>query len=129
MASPCVEEWRALSTLFTIDLPYKPPSSRFGAWLWRWRLWFEVTFGASVLEPWEKLVFMAVVTIIISLIGTACYKFLPHTILMNYQRTLYYAFGSSAKESAAVQRILQGASTNASAILRGVGRSGGTLMS
>ena len=60
------EGFRPLSTLLTIDLPYQPPSSPLGVCLWKWRLWFEVTLGASVLEPWEKLVFCTCSRLLVS---------------------------------------------------------------
>ena len=56
-AHPHTEEDVPFSALFAADLPYKPPRSALGRALWRRRVWFEITFGASVLEPWEKLVF------------------------------------------------------------------------
>ena len=42
--------------LFGLALPYRPPESSLGAFLWRRRLWFETTFALSMLQPWEKLV-------------------------------------------------------------------------
>ena len=41
--------------LFGLALPYRPPESSLGAFLWRKRLWFETTFALSMLQPWEKL--------------------------------------------------------------------------
>ena len=45
-----------LLVLFGLALPYRPPESSLGAFLWRRRLWFETTFALSMLQPWEKLV-------------------------------------------------------------------------
>ena len=51
-------EWKReptlLETLFRLQLPYRPPSSFIGKFLWRRRVWVEVTFALSMLEPWEK---------------------------------------------------------------------------
>ncbi len=33
----------------------RPPTSRWRKILWRWRMWVEVTFVLSMLEPWEKI--------------------------------------------------------------------------
>lgn len=33
----------------------RPPKSRWRKILWRWRIWIEVTFVLSMLEPWEKI--------------------------------------------------------------------------
>ena len=35
---------------------YRPPESVIGAFLWRKRLWFETTFGLSVMEESEKII-------------------------------------------------------------------------
>lgn len=34
---------------------YQQPDQPFAAFLWRLSLWVSVTFGLSVMEPWEKL--------------------------------------------------------------------------
>lgn len=51
-------EWKreptTLETLFRLQLPYRPPRSFIGKFLWRRRVWVEVTFALSMLEPWEK---------------------------------------------------------------------------
>ncbi|KAI1792222.1 hypothetical protein LXA43DRAFT_349852 [Ganoderma leucocontextum] len=51
-------EWKREPTttevLFRLQLPYRPPRSLIGKFLWRWRIWVEVTFALSMLEPWEK---------------------------------------------------------------------------
>lgn len=54
-----LEHWKrkptTAETLFAIDLPYRPPKSAVGAFLWRRRFWLETTWGLSLLEPWEKI--------------------------------------------------------------------------
>ena len=51
--------WKRVPTtadvLFGLALPYRPPESSLGAYLWRKRLWFESTFALSMLQPWEKI--------------------------------------------------------------------------
>ena len=51
-------EWKheptTMQVLFRLHLPYRPPRSLLGRFLWRQRLWVEVTFALSMLEPWEK---------------------------------------------------------------------------
>lgn len=55
-----VAEWTrqpsSFEAIFGLELPYKPPKNPIAAHVWRWRLWGEVTFALSMLEPWEKLV-------------------------------------------------------------------------
>lgn len=52
-------EWKrqpsTLDVIFGLELPYRAPKSAFGRFLWKWRLWVEVTFALSMLQPWEKV--------------------------------------------------------------------------
>ena len=54
-----VAEWTrqpsSFEAVFGLELPYKPPKNPIAAYIWRWRLWGEVTFALSMLQPWEKL--------------------------------------------------------------------------
>lgn len=54
-----VAEWTrqpsSFEAIFGLELPYTPPKNPIAACIWRWRLWGEVTFALSMLEPWEKL--------------------------------------------------------------------------
>ena len=54
-----LEDWKRVPTtasaVFGIELPYRPPKSALGAFLWRRRFWLETTSGLSLLEPWEKI--------------------------------------------------------------------------
>ena len=41
--------------LFSPHTPYVPPrDSPLAMSVWRWRIWFESTFGLVSMEPWEK---------------------------------------------------------------------------
>ena len=43
--------------LFSPHTPYVPPkASPLAMLVWRWRIWFESTFGLVCMEPWEKCV-------------------------------------------------------------------------
>ena len=44
-----------LEVIFALALPYRPPESPVGAFLWRKRVWFESTFALTMLQPWEKV--------------------------------------------------------------------------
>ena len=50
-----------LNTMSTSTKPtfdpatYRKPKSAIGAFVWRWKMWFEATFVFSMLEPWEKI--------------------------------------------------------------------------
>lgn len=50
-----IREPTTLQVIFHPALPYQPPRSAAGVFLWRRRVWFETTFALSMLEPWEKV--------------------------------------------------------------------------
>lgn len=58
-AAYSVAEWKRQPSTFEIiyglELPYRAPKSAFGTLIWKWRLWIEVTFALSMLQPWEKV--------------------------------------------------------------------------
>lgn len=44
-------------TLFSPHMSCVPPrDSPLAMFVWRWRVWFECTFGLSAMEPWEKYI-------------------------------------------------------------------------
>ncbi|KAI0367258.1 hypothetical protein BV20DRAFT_950525 [Pilatotrama ljubarskyi] len=92
-----LEDWTRVPTtasaLFGIDLPYRPPKNRVGAYLWRWRLWIETTIGLSLLEPWEKILVLTIIYLLLTLVLTGLYK-LPQQATLVHRRLLYYFFGN-----------------------------------
>jgi len=44
-----------VSVMTSLSLTNRPPTSTFGAFVWRCRMWFECTFVFTMLEPWEKI--------------------------------------------------------------------------
>ncbi|KAJ1309949.1 hypothetical protein OPQ81_006708 [Rhizoctonia solani] len=48
--------------------------------LWRKRVWFESTFGLSVMEPWERNMVLTFFFIAWALLTVACYRTLPNTL-------------------------------------------------
>ncbi|KZV76880.1 hypothetical protein PENSPDRAFT_660840 [Peniophora sp. CONT] len=85
--------YRPMSSLFTLELPYKPPSARLGQVLWRWRIWVEITLGASVLTPGEKVAFMIFWALVLFLLVYAAVVIIPAALFAAYPRTLFYIFG------------------------------------
>lgn len=55
-----IATWKHVPTttevLFNLRLPYQPPTSAVGAYIWRKRLWVETTFALTMMQPWEKLI-------------------------------------------------------------------------
>ncbi|KAI0354047.1 hypothetical protein OH77DRAFT_1457071 [Trametes cingulata] len=100
-----LEDWKRVPTtasaLFGIDLPYRPPKNRVGAFLWRWRLWIETTIGLSLLEPWEKILVLTIIYLLLTLVFTGLYKFVPQQAPLVYRRLLYYFFGNEEMDVAA----------------------------
>ncbi|CCM01256.1 uncharacterized protein FIBRA_03305 [Fibroporia radiculosa] len=89
--------WRrvpsTLVALFGITVPYQPPNSLLGAFLWRKRMLIECTFGLTVLESWEKALLLCLIYLILTLIITGLYKYAPQYAVFVKQRTAYYLFG------------------------------------
>ncbi|KAL5483549.1 hypothetical protein ACEPAI_8781 [Sanghuangporus weigelae] len=72
---------------------YKQPDQPFAALLWRLSLWISVTFGLSVMGPWEKLLVVIVVALILGLIGFGFVRFIPQFVSVSFARTRYYFLG------------------------------------
>ncbi|KAH8079074.1 hypothetical protein BXZ70DRAFT_961119 [Cristinia sonorae] len=95
-------EWKRQPTsadvLFGFNLPYRAPQNAFGAYCWRWRLWFESTFALSMLQPWEKVLIMCIVNsvLILLFIGILCY--LPSHITAITKRGMYYLLGTEGAD-------------------------------
>ncbi|TFK81605.1 hypothetical protein K466DRAFT_449666, partial [Polyporus arcularius HHB13444] len=90
-------EWKreptTMQVLFGLHLPYRPPRSFIGKFLWRRRVWVEVTFALSMLEPWEKFLVMVVMYLALGLLLTAIYLYLPHHLAFLTARASYYLLG------------------------------------
>lgn len=69
-----------------------PPKSKLGYFLWRRRMWFESTFGLTVMEPWEKVLMLTIFAILFVLVLTGFTKYLPHLAFM-HRRAKYYLWG------------------------------------
>ncbi|KAI0666419.1 hypothetical protein C8Q78DRAFT_984196 [Trametes maxima] len=93
-------EWKRETTipqiLFGLQLPYRKPDSPLARFLWRRRVWVEVTFALSMLEPWEKFLVMFVMYAALLLMGTAGVLYLPHHLAFLRARAAYYLFGSDS---------------------------------
>ncbi|KAL5532365.1 hypothetical protein ACEPAF_5935 [Sanghuangporus sanghuang] len=63
---------------------YKQPDQPLAALLWRLSLWISVTFGLSVMEPWEKLLVVIVVALILGLIGLGFVRIRPGLGLLHH---------------------------------------------
>jgi len=94
--------WKRVPTtmdvLFSLALPYRPPESSLGAYIWRKRLWFETTFALSMLQPWEKLVLVIVVNTLLVLLVTGLYFYLPTHLTFLVGRAKYYLLGQDNPE-------------------------------
>ncbi|TBU28173.1 hypothetical protein BD311DRAFT_663929 [Dichomitus squalens] len=91
------QEWKREPTtaqvLFGLQLPYRPPRSLVGRFFWRQRLWVEVTFALSMLEPWERFLVMVVFYLTLGLLLTGMTLYLPHHLAQMQTRAAYYLFG------------------------------------
>ncbi|KZT70704.1 hypothetical protein DAEQUDRAFT_737345 [Daedalea quercina L-15889] len=91
------ETWRRVpktfAAIFGITLPYRPPKSAVGAFLWRKRVLFETTTGLVLLETWEKILMIIILYSIAVLCMTGLYKYAPQSAVYVRQRTTYYFLG------------------------------------
>lgn len=97
----------------------KPPkyAGRLALAFWRLQLWFECTFGLTVMEPWERMVvrafcfslsgpfpnFFILVTffaVVSSLVCTGLVRFFPQKLVGLQRRTVYYLWGHPEEVSA-----------------------------
>ncbi|KAI0794891.1 hypothetical protein C8Q75DRAFT_730737 [Abortiporus biennis] len=114
-AAMSYESWtRVPSTadvLFQLELPYTSPKSALGRCLWRWRVWFEITFALSMLQPWEKVVIMLMLHISLMFFMSTAYYYLPSHFAIIKTRTLYYLLGQEAADagmSDSIQKFVAG---------------------
>lgn len=77
----------------------KSPLRKF---LWRKRVWFESTFGLSVMEPWERNMVLTFFFIAWMLLTVACYRTLPNTLKFWSERTMFYLHGNETDTTARV---------------------------
>ncbi|KAI8973138.1 hypothetical protein BD414DRAFT_499252 [Trametes punicea] len=111
------------SVLFGLHMPYRKPQSPIAQFFWRRRVWIEVTFALSMLEPWEKLVVVFVIYAALLLLAVGCVLYLPQHLSFLHARAAYYFFGSadpSAAASDSLDRLKHAASWGLNASLANV---------
>ncbi|KAI0655011.1 hypothetical protein C8Q70DRAFT_924588 [Cubamyces menziesii] len=101
-----LEDWKRVPTtadaVFGIHLPYRPPKNPIGAFFWRRRVWLETTFGLCLFEPWEKILILTIFYLLLTLVFTGLYKFVPQQLPLLYKRLLYYFFGNEETDVTAM---------------------------
>ncbi|KAI0328742.1 hypothetical protein GY45DRAFT_1254341 [Cubamyces sp. BRFM 1775] len=127
-------EWKRETTLATVlfrpQLPYRKPESPIARFFWRRRVWVEVTFALSMLEPWEKILVMFVMYAALILLTIGCVLYLPQHISFLHARAAYYFFGvdpSSAVSDSISSRIKDAASRGLNASLANVSFLGSSI--
>ncbi|KAI9066154.1 hypothetical protein FKP32DRAFT_1538490, partial [Trametes sanguinea] len=90
-------EWKRETTLssvlFNPQLPYSKPRGALATFFWRRRVWLEVTFALSMLEPWEKILIMLVLYATSLLLTVGAFLYLPQHLYFLQSRAAYYLFG------------------------------------
>ncbi|KAK7888222.1 hypothetical protein LTR67_009099 [Exophiala xenobiotica] len=76
------------------------PMSSFVRWLRLKKYQYEVTFSLYMLTPTERFIFNFILFMLISLLVTAAYYYLPNHILIIYNRVWYYLQGELASKTA-----------------------------
>ncbi|KAI0055987.1 hypothetical protein BV25DRAFT_1832756 [Artomyces pyxidatus] len=85
--------------------PYKPPSHPIARCIWRWRLRFECLFALTVLEPWEKGLYLTIMGLFLTLVLTWVWNFLPRYMTFVLHRGMFYLMGTDVGESASLQEV------------------------
>ncbi|KAH9918097.1 uncharacterized protein B0H18DRAFT_883123 [Fomitopsis serialis] len=78
---------------FRLHMPYRAPRSRLAKFVWRRRLWLETTFALSMMQPWEKVVVMCAVWLLLGLFVTTAYLYFPQHVRYLCGRARYYLDG------------------------------------
>ncbi|KAK7689578.1 hypothetical protein QCA50_007370 [Cerrena zonata] len=99
-AAYSVAEWKRQPSTFEIiyglELPYRAPKSAFGTLIWKWRLWIEVTFALSMLQPWEKVLVATISNAVFLLFLAGLILYFPRHLAFLQARTVYYLLGPDA---------------------------------
>ncbi|TFK70003.1 hypothetical protein BDN72DRAFT_819418 [Pluteus cervinus] len=76
------------------DFSYlRQPQSKLGKFFWRKRMWFEANLSLSMLEPWEKITVACFLTVLLTLLLTGLFKYLPQHLHVMQRRAVYYLSG------------------------------------
>ncbi|KAI0917477.1 hypothetical protein AcW2_007597 [Taiwanofungus camphoratus] len=75
-----------LQVLLSPALPYQPPRSAVGVFVWRRRVWFETTFALSMLQPWEKVLAMLLLCLSLGFSLIGIYLYLPSNLAYSLRR-------------------------------------------
>ncbi|KIW20159.1 hypothetical protein PV08_00734 [Exophiala spinifera] len=75
--------------------------SSFVRWLQLKKYQYEVTFSLYMLTPTEKFVFNFILFMLVSLLVTAAYYYLPDHVFLIYNRVWYYLQGELAYSAVA----------------------------
>ncbi|KAF9443473.1 hypothetical protein P691DRAFT_679454, partial [Macrolepiota fuliginosa MF-IS2] len=60
---------------------------------WRLQLWFECTFGLTVMDPWEQMVVLTLFTIVSSLVYTGLVYYFSQQLAGLQRGMMYYLWG------------------------------------
>jgi len=61
-------------------------------------MWVEATFALSMLEPWEKVLVVTIVLLLMTLVLTGLYQYMPQHLVVMQHRATYYLFGQEGAE-------------------------------
>ncbi|KAF9004590.1 hypothetical protein BDQ17DRAFT_400465 [Cyathus striatus] len=61
-------------------------------------MWFATTFGLTVMETWEQILFLSVFGILLSFFLIGAFWYLPIHLLVVEKRAVYYLWGHEDDE-------------------------------
>ncbi|THH07002.1 hypothetical protein EW145_g3689 [Phellinidium pouzarii] len=75
---------------------YQQPDGPLAAYIWRLYMCFSTSLALSVMEPWERVLVMSFLGMVLSLIAIGLVRYFPQFILAFLARARYYLFGEDA---------------------------------
>ncbi|KAF9521190.1 hypothetical protein BS47DRAFT_1286120, partial [Hydnum rufescens UP504] len=61
--------------------------------IFRRRMFFAANLSLSMLEPWEQVLVLSVIFLVIAIFATSLYKYLPHQLEFLRSRAVFYFSG------------------------------------
>lgn len=86
-----------LTSTSILSIPMLTTSSRLRHYLWRRKILIETTFAINALEPWEKMIFFSVLSLLLFLLFRGICRIFPSQLVVVQQRAAYYLWGTTPR--------------------------------
>ena len=75
----------------------RAPKSEWAKFIWRQKMWFDTTFGLSVMETWEYSLLWIIWALLFTLVLFAVVRILPQQLALIQRRAIYYLYGHEGR--------------------------------